>query len=607
METFTAKKPATANRAGDVDSEDFDMKRTLFTSWILRYLLIAFFFVAQFVLSSCGTSNHSTDEKQETSSIEAVLNTSGGEGLTLEQQSGLSQLSQESRTALRLQLDPATNISVWNGPQLPALVPDYASLGLSLAGFRPPLMSPGNIELSKVNHARLPPIYNVKDVAGAFYQPVWSVTGDGPASEPCDNDKIEEVRQNAAEEGAKPEVKINCDLDLTGADIITKRLIFEGAAASGVTVNCNGATLDGGKNKINHGKDMVEVRSRSYWENGERKWERPENVTIKNCNIIGSVRLWGIAKNGEGTGSIYNDGEGDVNYFRVSSRTDSRHVSRARNNAPKNIVLDTLTITGVGRNPVYFAPGVTHSKLINSDVKGKSDHVAVYLDAESYGNTICGNDIHTSTGGDDYFGLAPDRPLIAIDASSHNQITSNRFSSLDHGGVNLYRNCGQGGTIRHSTPSHNQIMNNIFYYDKYKGANPAVYLGSRNRGSWTGYLNPWDFCGDDEGDLNVGSSASNKDYAQYNVIMRNQFYKRSIRKTQGFYSTLAEASVDDMIKSKDWRNNSGNEIGHNEMVTDETLVKDLPGGCYEADAYRRHLLPGEETISLFEGSTGSAL
>ena len=441
---------------------------------------------------------------------------------------------------------------------------------------------------------------------GAFYHSSWSVPEDSPASEPCDNDKIEEVRQNAADKGAKQEVTIYCDLDLTDTDIvtITKRLIFVGAAASGVTVNCNGAMLDGGKSQINYRKDMIEVRSRSYWENGERKWERPENVTIKNCNITGSVRVWGMAKNGEGSGSIYNDGGGDVNYFRVSSRTDRMHVSKARNNAPKNIVFDTVTITGVGRNPVYFAPGVTYSKLINSEVKGKSDHVAVYLDAESYGNTISGNHIHTSTGGDDYLGFAADRPLIAIDGSSHNKITSNRFSNLNHGGINLYRNCGQGGTIRHSTPSHNQIINNIFYYDKYKGLNPAVYLGSRNRGSWTGYLNPWNFCGDDEGYLNVGSSASNKDHAQYNVIMQNQFYKRSIRKTQGVYTVLVEASVDDMVKSKNWQNNSGNEIDDNEMVTDETVVKDRLTGCYKSDACMKHLLLHEETIQLFEDATG---
>jgi hypothetical protein len=71
--------------------------------------------------------------------------------------------------------------------------------------------------------------------------------------------------------------------------------------------------------------------------------------------------------------------------------------------------------------------------------------------------------------------------------------------------------------------------------------------------------------------------------------MHNQFYKRSIRKTQGFYTALVEASVDDMVKSKDWQNNSDNEIDYNEMVTDETVVKDRLTGCYKSDAHMKCL------------------
>ena len=115
-------------------------------------------------------------------------------------------------------------------------------------------------------------------------------------------------------------VKINCNLTLKRGDVVTKRMIFEGPAASGVTVNGNGATLFcGKKDSVNYNKDMIEVRSKSYIVNGKRRWERPEGITIKNLNITGSVRVWGMAKNGQGY--EYEDSGVLVNHYKNSSRT----------------------------------------------------------------------------------------------------------------------------------------------------------------------------------------------------------------------------------------------------------------------------------------------
>ena len=74
--------------------------------------------------------------------------------------------------------------------------------------------------------------------------------------------------------------------------------------------------------------------------------------------------------------------------------------------------------------------------------------------------------------------------MLAVDASDYNKIIDNRFSALSNGGIYLYRNCGQDGIVRQTTPSHNTIVNNIFYYNKYNPfppfANPSVFMGARN-------------------------------------------------------------------------------------------------------------------------------
>ena len=100
--------------------------------------------------------------------------------------------------------------------------------------------------------------------------------------------------------------------------------------------------------------------------------------------------------------------------------------------------------------------------------------------------------------------------MLAVDGSSYNLIINNWFSGLNNGGIYLYRNCGEGGTVRHATPSYNQIINNVFYYDEYIGFNPSVFIGSRNGNR--------SYCGDDGG-YPFGSNSSDLDYARYNVVM----------------------------------------------------------------------------------------
>ncbi|AHZ86371.1 hypothetical protein Bb109J_c1030 [Bdellovibrio bacteriovorus] len=309
-------------------------------------------------------------------------------------------------------------------------------------------------------------------------------------SRACSEAKINEILAPATAESSA--AVVDCSAQLPKGKSISKRLQFRGPQASGVTFDCNGSILN--EAGINAGKDMIQVFSRKVQKNGETLWERPSDVTIKNCTVLGAVRIYGMNTNGEGAD------------LRASSISEG-HTERAQAAAPTRIVLDKMKIQASSRIPLYISPGVTYVKLINSNISGSSTSVAVYLDAESGHNLIQNNSIHTDT---------EKRELIAIDGSANNRIIGNRLSALDNGGIYLYRNCGEGGTVRHQTPSGNHIINNIFYYNKYDGKNPAIWVASRN-----GNRN---YCNADNG-YAFGSSTNNNDLARNNVIAQNQFYK----------------------------------------------------------------------------------
>lgn len=410
-----------------------------------------------------------------------------------------------------------------------------------------------------------------KNILISFLACITCLSFDTLAVETCSKEKVDKIIEIAT---SLKSVTVDCNLDLKKSDILTKRLIFEGSKSSNVTVNCNGATIDGSKDNLNYNKNMIEIRSRSFSDGNIIRWERPENITIKNCNIIGSVRVRSMSNTD----------------LKVPSRS-ANFVEIVRNNAPRKITFDNLIIESLGNIALYLEPGVSETKLIKSHIRGKSVSTAIYFDHESYRNIIKNNYIYMSSS----------REVMAIDGSGYNQIIGNKFSGLNHGGIYLYRNCGERGVIRHSTPSHNKIINNIFYYNKYKGIKPAVYLASRNgktRKGKTGY------CPEDSGYL-YGSSADDLDYARHNVVMQNQLYKRRILKRQsGFGSLLlVTASIDDYIKIKNVNVNSPNYIDHNKIVNNEIKLR---SGCYVSNGFRNFISHGE-SIEVFKDSSGKPI
>lgn len=282
-------------------------------------------------------------------------------------------------------------------------------------------------------------------------------------------------------------VAISCSLHLGPNERVTKRLLFEGSAASGVRVTCDGGAIGPGEAGTGLTDFAVEIRSRPPTQD-RPNWDRPEDIMIRACTILGHVRIWGMGMNGQGP------------MVRDSSRSLG-HTERAQAAAPTRVSILNSAMTAFGRIPVYLGPGVTSVTLKGSRIGGTSSATAVYLDAESANNVIADNDFEIRTG----------REIIAVDGSARNRITGNRFALHGEGGVRLYRNCGEGGTVRHQTPSDNVVTGNSF-----RGAGTftaPIVVNSRNG---------WDIhCWDDSG-YPFGSSADNRDNGTGNVVEPNR-------------------------------------------------------------------------------------
>ena len=322
----------------------------------------------------------------------------------------------------------------------------------------------------------------------------------------CSNAKMNEILAPATK--GKATVTLDCSPKLNHDTKIFKRLVLKGAKAQGIVIDCGGGVLDGSSDTVNFNKDMISIQS---VRNKDGSWSVPSNIIVRNCEIRGSIRIFGMSQNGEGA------------ILRESSHTEG-HTARARYAAPSHIWFDKITLIGQGRIPFYVSPGTTHVSVSNSTFSGETNSTAIYLDAESANNIFFNNRIGTKT---------KVRELIAVDGSSHNKFINNYFSSLGHGGIYVYRNCGEGGTVRHATPSWNQFINNTFFYNKFKGINinlekladltlsfktPAIWIASRNGGK--------SYCGDDNG-FGMGSSKDDRDFARHNVIAQNQIFKLS--------------------------------------------------------------------------------
>jgi hypothetical protein len=103
---------------------------------------------------------------------------------------------------------------------------------------------------------------------------------------------------------------VKCSFTLPAGSTIYRPLRLYGDAADGVTIDCNGSLIGhGGKDGLpdTHDTRMVEIRSKLTTLNGSvvkkangyYERERPEQITIKDCSVHGTVRIYGLGVNGE--------------------------------------------------------------------------------------------------------------------------------------------------------------------------------------------------------------------------------------------------------------------------------------------------------------------
>jgi len=269
-----------------------------------------------------------------------------------------------------------------------------------------------------------------------------------------------------------------------------------------VVLNWKKATntvLDGNGGWFNSGRP-TQLVIKSRFRNGE--WKRPQNFLFQNWKLNGSIRVLGA-----GTSSSMSVKE---------SSFSLGHTERMQEAAPSNITFSGLTLKAHRRIPVVIGPGATGVTVRDSILKGRSQSVGIYLDAESANNAITRN----------RFKLDVDREVIAVDGSRGNLISGNTFSNLPWGGIYVYRNCGERGMVRHQQPTQNQISSNTFNLDSLSSfweKNPkkgrqfeyryAIWLGSRES-------RPPSFCDADDG-FSFGSSIDNGDFANDNIVSGN--------------------------------------------------------------------------------------
>lgn len=199
---------------------------------------------------------------------------------------------------------------------------------------------------------------------------------------------------------------------------------------------------------------------------------------LSGCTIRGSIHIRGPARNGEDP------------VLKSRSRQPD-YVSWLRAQSPRGVWLKNVTVVSDGNIPIYIGPGVTDITLEGVTIRGPSRSVMVYLGAESRGTSIIDSNID---------GSQAEREAIAIDASSHNKVEGSHIV----GDINLYRNCGEGGVSRHTTPSYNHIVSNQ--------VTGTIRLGSREGDRC--------YCDADD-DSRYGSGQSDLDHARFNTVLNN--------------------------------------------------------------------------------------
>ncbi|MBJ3778385.1 right-handed parallel beta-helix repeat-containing protein [Acuticoccus mangrovi] len=269
--------------------------------------------------------------------------------------------------------------------------------------------------------------------------------------------------------------------------------------ASGTVIDCKANP------RYRNGFDGIDVFSTADPDH-EGDWLRPSDVTIRNCEIRGSVQIWGMESRRSKAGE---------ERMQEASRKPDFTIAMRRI-APTDIRFENCRFKLTRATGIYVDTGASFISVEGSTFVYDADRLpkqspttVIYLNHETTSNRIVNNVFRIRNfrkNGE----AARRREIIAIDGSSDNVISGNYFLGIELGGIYLYRNCGERGIVRHSLPTNNKIYDNVFIQPA-DGKGAAIVFGSRRIR---------DYCDDDSTSM-FGSGKFNQSYVINNYAFDN--------------------------------------------------------------------------------------
>lgn len=249
---------------------------------------------------------------------------------------------------------------------------------------------------------------------------------------------------------AKGEVTITSDTKLDNSCVYNIQVDIN---SSNISLDCDGAVLDGEKNESIPYGVLVDSQGKAL-----------ENITIKNCTFRNYF------KNGILVGWKFSD----TGKLKLANQNRDEMYART----PKNVKIANTVVENAQRVGIFIDDYVSGTELSGVSVLNGRE-VAIYLEHDSRNTTLKNSTLEGN-------GQWGSRESLAIDASSNNEIIGNTFKDNSTGGVFLYKNCWEWGDQNDSkffnpnSPPRTQGANgNVIRNNKFINTGLAVYIASR--------------------------------------------------------------------------------------------------------------------------------
>jgi hypothetical protein len=200
---------------------------------------------------------------------------------------------------------------------------------------------------------------------------------------------------------------------------------------SDVTLDCNGATLQGNDQKLWAAIIIGSEDTARY------AGDVIKNITIKNCDIRnyqykdeeGKPQGFGVIVKNQMSKEVRFAHNKKIARLPLNSPTIKKLYDDFRDHSPKNVVLENISVRNVGRSGVLISSFVTGVKMNKLNIQDASNS-GLYIGPGSQHNIVENSEIKKSG-----------REGLALDSCSKNIVKDSRFIDNKSGGVTLFKNC----------------------------------------------------------------------------------------------------------------------------------------------------------------------